>query len=177
MSPICSTHRCGRYGLNLGIDSLEEELKAERVLKDIDDERQRKIEEEEAKKQQERFLRAMDDNGGSACSLYSVLGVDVNCTPRELRKAYQRMALRTHPDKNRADPEGAKVRFQQVGLAYEILSDPDSRASYNQDPEGFLKKRNGGADGGVDVEVRMAQQFLKEGTVGNSNQDTLILLH
>ena len=60
------------------------------------------------------------------------------------------------------------MRFQQVGVAYEILSDPESRVAYNKDPEGYMARRNGGAEADeVDIEVRMAQQFLKEVFLNN----------
>jgi hypothetical protein len=60
--------------------------------------------------------------------LYEVLGVARTATPDEIRTAYRRLARTLHPDVN---PHGAD-RFKQVTEAYDVLSNPDSRAVYDQ---------------------------------------------
>lgn len=60
---------------------------------------------------------------------YKVLNVSKNATPKEIRKAFLRLALLHHPDKNKAK-KSRKV-FQSINNAYQILSDPVSRAEYD----------------------------------------------
>mmetsp|Transcript_158483 Transcript_158483/g.279764 ORF Transcript_158483/g.279764 Transcript_158483/m.279764 type:complete len:386 (+) Transcript_158483:54-1211(+) len=62
--------------------------------------------------------------------LYSTLGVDVKADVSEIRRAYRRLALRWHPDKNQDDPS-ATAQFQQISSAYEVLSDAERRALYD----------------------------------------------
>lgn len=62
---------------------------------------------------------------------YDVLGVEVTATEIELKKAYRKKAIQLHPDKNLNDPEAAD-KFKEVGEAYGILSDPESRKLYDE---------------------------------------------
>jgi len=61
---------------------------------------------------------------------YDVLGVARNATPEEIKKAFRRLAMEYHPDRNRN--HGAEERFKQVNEAYEVLSDADRRAMYDR---------------------------------------------
>ena len=62
---------------------------------------------------------------------YEVLGVDKNASPEEIKKAYKKMAIKYHPDKNPGDKE-AEEKFKEVAEAYSILSDADKKARYDQ---------------------------------------------
>lgn len=62
---------------------------------------------------------------------YDVLGVAKNATDDELKKAYRRLAMKYHPDRN-PDSKEAEERFKEVKLAYEILSDEQKRAAYDR---------------------------------------------
>ena len=62
---------------------------------------------------------------------YEVLGVDRSADTEEIKKAYRKMALKFHPDRNPND-KGAEEKFKELGEAYEALSDPQSRAAYDQ---------------------------------------------
>lgn len=59
---------------------------------------------------------------------YEVLDVERDAPASEIKKAYRRMALQWHPDKNLDNLQEAKEQFQLVQNAYEVLSDPQERA-------------------------------------------------
>jgi Ca-activated chloride channel family protein len=62
---------------------------------------------------------------------YSILGVSRNATDEDIKKAYRKLAQRLHPDKNPGNI-GAALQFQDVSLAYDVLSDPSKRKKYEQ---------------------------------------------
>ncbi|KAG6510290.1 dnaJ homolog subfamily B member 1-like [Zingiber officinale] len=69
---------------------------------------------------------------------YNILNVNRNATDDELKKAYRRLAMRWHPDKNPSNKKEAEAKFKQISEAYEVLSDPDMRSIYDEyGDEGF----------------------------------------
>ena len=62
---------------------------------------------------------------------YEVLGVSKTATPEELKKAYRKLALQYHPDRNPGDKE-AEEKFKEAAEAYEVLSNPEKRQHYDQ---------------------------------------------
>lgn len=79
---------------------------------------------------------------------YEILGVSSDASQDEIKKAFRGLARDTHPDANPDDPD-AEARFREVAQAYEILSDPAKRASYDrgeQFPMGDLFSNFGGLD-------------------------------
>src|ERR671939_100051 len=62
---------------------------------------------------------------------YEVLGVERSASEEIIIKAYRKLAVRFHPDKNPGD-KTSEESFKEVGEAYEVLSDPQKRAAYDQ---------------------------------------------
>src|SRR5690554_7116336 len=62
---------------------------------------------------------------------YEILGVTKSATPEEVKKAYRKKAIEFHPDKNPGDKE-AEENFKLAAEAYEVLSDPQKKARYDQ---------------------------------------------
>lgn len=77
---------------------------------------------------------------------YEVLGVSRGATQDEIKKAYRKLAIKFHPDKNPGD-KTCEESFKEIGEAYEALSDPDSRAAYDQYGHAAFDRRGGGGFG------------------------------
>jgi DnaJ-class molecular chaperone len=73
---------------------------------------------------------------------YTILGVKKGATDEELKRAYRKLALKYHPDKNKA--AGAEEKFKEIGEAYDVLSDPKKKQVYDQFGEEGLKGGSGG---------------------------------
>jgi len=78
---------------------------------------------------------------------YEVLSVQKNCSDGELKKSYRRLAMKFHPDRN-PDDEDAIHKFKEVKEAYEILSDSQKRAAYDQFGHAGVDGSGGGGAGG-----------------------------
>jgi curved DNA-binding protein len=79
---------------------------------------------------------------------YKVLGVNKNASPDEIKKAYRKLAVKYHPDKNK-DNKAAEEKFKAVNEAHEVLSDPEKRKKYDQLGANWRQYENmGGRPGG-----------------------------
>ncbi|KAI4300746.1 hypothetical protein L6164_034086 [Bauhinia variegata] len=83
------------------------------------------------KAEQEAEHQNRNQNSSEEKSLYEVLGVERTASQQEIKKAYHKLALRLHPDKNPGDEE-AKEKFQQLQKVISILGDEEKRALYDQ---------------------------------------------
>lgn len=78
---------------------------------------------------------------------YEVLGVRRNSTPEEIKKAFRKLALQFHPDKNPGDKK-AEEKFKEISEANDVLSDPEKRKQYDQFGHGFAAFAGAGAGAG-----------------------------
>jgi molecular chaperone DnaJ len=78
---------------------------------------------------------------------YEILGVSKNADAAEIKKAYRKLAVKYHPDKNPGD-HTAEDKFKELGQAYEALSDPDKRAAYDRYGHDAFSGGMGGGRGG-----------------------------
>lgn len=79
---------------------------------------------------------------------YKILGVDKNIPQKDVRAAYRKRAKQFHPDLHPNDPK-AKAKFQALNEAYEVISDPDKRAKYDQYGEQWKNADAFGGFGGA----------------------------
>lgn len=107
-----------------------------------------------------------------ASDYYQTLGVERSASADEIKKAYRKLALKYHPDRNPGD-KTAEEKFKEVSTAYEVLSDPQKRAQYDQFGHEAYTSAGGAGAGGADF--RHAQdifsQFFGGGGGGFSFED------
>ena len=82
---------------------------------------------------------------------YEVLGVDKNATDEEIKKAYRKKAIQYHPDKNPGD-KVAEEKFKEAAEAYEVLSDKDKRARYDQFGHAGMNGAGGFSGGSMNMD-------------------------
>jgi molecular chaperone DnaJ len=85
---------------------------------------------------------------------YEILGIAKNADEAEIKKAYRKMALKYHPDKNQGDSE-AEEKFKEAAEAYEVLSNSEKRAQY--DRYGHAGMGQGGFGGGMNMDDIFSQ--------------------
>ena len=78
---------------------------------------------------------------------YEILGISKTADEREIKKAYKRLAMKYHPDRNQGDKE-AETKFKEIKEAYEILTDGQKRAAYDQYGHAAFEQGGGGFGGG-----------------------------
>lgn len=75
---------------------------------------------------------------------YQVLGISKSATEAEIKKAYKKLAVKWHPDKNPDNQEAAAEVFKKIGEAYAVLSNADQRATYDRYGKEGLNPSGGG---------------------------------
>lgn len=88
---------------------------------------------------------------------YQILGVSKNASQDEIKKAYRKLAVKYHPDKNPGDKK-AEQKFKEISEAYEVLADPEKRKKYDALGKDWKQYENaGGGAGGFDWSQWMNQ--------------------
>jgi len=83
---------------------------------------------------------------------YEVLGVSKSASADEIKKAYRRLAMKHHPDRNKDDTAGSEGKFKEAKEAYEVLRDSDKRAAYDRFGHDGLRGAGMGGPGGFSAE-------------------------
>nr|CAB3482807.1 unnamed protein product [Digitaria exilis] len=107
---------------------------------------------------------------------YEILNVDRGATDDDLRRAYRRLAMRWHPDKNPAAKADAETRFKEITEAYNVLSDADKRAVYDEYGEeglsGEVPQASGGGNDDIFAEFFGSTPFTYCNTGGGGGGST-----
>src|SRR5256884_7934329 len=96
---------------------------------------------------------------------YEVLGVERTAAAEEIKRAYRKLAVKFHPDKNPDDPH-AEEKFKELGEAYDVLMDADKRAAYDRYGHGAFAHGGAGFGGGVHQPVHTFRAAFGRGGGG-----------
>jgi molecular chaperone DnaJ len=102
---------------------------------------------------------------------YEVLGVGQNASEGEVKRAYRKLAVKFHPDKNPDDPH-AEERFKELGEAYDVLMDRDKRAAYDRFGHAAFTQGGAGFGGGFHDPFDIFREVFGGGGIGGGIFET-----
>src|SRR5213596_435885 len=102
---------------------------------------------------------------------YEVLGVGRNASEEEIKRAYRKLAVKFHPDKNPNDPH-AEERFKELGEAYDVLIDPDKHAAYDRFGHAAFAQGAGFGGGGFHDPFDIFREVFGGGGIGGGIFET-----
>ncbi|KRX04412.1 Thioredoxin-like fold [Pseudocohnilembus persalinus] len=97
---------------------------------------------------------------------YKLFGVKKNASEKEIRKAFKKLSIKYHPDKNQENAEEAQSKFAEIANAYEVLMDPEQRKIYDQFGEQGIKEGRGRQQQQNMNHQDMFSQFFRQGGGG-----------
>jgi len=100
---------------------------------------------------------------------YELMGVAKNISPEGLKKAYRKLAMKYHPDRNQGDKD-AEAKFKEISEAYEVLSDEQKRAAYDQYGHGAFDGSMGGDASGFSNFSNIFEEVFGRGFGGTGGQ-------
>lgn len=165
----------GTIQVGRGVANMGEAKKGKQAGKTWDEEKREwifyKLDEEAA--ETTKFIEQLEKEAGNMASgsavsgrkvkdtkYYDLLSVPTNATSSEIKKAYYKEARKCHPDKNPDNPE-AHAKFQDLGKAYQILSDDQLRAAYDRDGESDESQPNMDIDAKVFFNVMFGSALVQ----------------
>ena len=89
------------------------------------------------------FTQIISVNADQDRDFYKILGIKRSAKTRDIKKAFKKMSIKHHPDKNPGDEEALK-RYQDVSAAYEVLNDAEKRRKYDKCGEKCANEEGGG---------------------------------
>lgn len=92
--------------------------------------------------------------------LYKILGVSKDASQNDIKKAYKKLAMKYHPDRNKGDKD-AEEKFKSISTAYDTLSDPNKRSNYDNRGQGFGHSTYSGHRGGFDFSDMFGDMFRR----------------
>src|SRR5450759_288590 len=99
---------------------------------------------------------------------YKTLGVERSADAQEIKRAYRKLAMKFHPDRNPGSKE-AEEKFKKINEAYQVLSDAEKRSRYDQLGESYSRwQQNGGGPGGFNWNDWFTQQSQARGAQGGT---------
>lgn len=112
-----------------------------------------------------------------AADLYGILGLSKDATDVEIKKAYRKLAMELHPDKQEGNKD-KEERFKQVSDAYSVLSNPEKRSNYDKfgtaqeqmNPEDLFQSMFGGGGGGASFHFNMGGPDIFEHVFGRKER-------
>lgn len=102
---------------------------------------------------------------------YEVLGLGRNATEEEVKRAYRKLAVKFHPDKNPDDPH-SEEKFKELGEAYDVLMEPDKRAAYDRFGHAAFTQGGAGFGGGFHDPFDIFREVFGAGGIGGGIFET-----
>src|SRR6184192_728124 len=102
---------------------------------------------------------------------YEVLGIARNASKEEIKRAYRKLAVKVHPDKNPDDPH-AEEKFKELGEAYDVLMDPNKRAAYDRFGHAAFAQGGAGFGGGFHDPFDIFREVFGQGGFGGGIFET-----